>query len=95
MAESLKIRVFHLLPEFLADALILLGPLQAAGTVSASALQTLADHSHHFLVIVQSNCHGITSFLPYYSQASPFVKIKNAETASVPALGYSALIKTP
>ena len=95
MAETLKIGVFHLLPEFLADTLVLLGPLQAAGAVSAGALQTLPDHGHHFLVIVQSNCHGITSFLPYYSQASPFVKTKNAGTASVPALGYSALIKTP
>ena len=77
MAETLEIGIFHLLPDLLADALFLLGPLQSAGAVSAGALQTLADHGHHFLVIVQSNCHGITSFLPYYSQRSPFVKTKN------------------
>ena len=64
MAETLKIGVFHLLPEFLADALVLLGPLQAAGTVSAGALQTLADHRHHFLVIIQTNSHSITSSPP-------------------------------
>ena len=76
MAETLEIGVGHLLPELLADALVLLSPLQAAGAVSAGALQTLADHRHHFLVIVQTNRHGITSFLPYYSHTSPFVKTK-------------------
>ena len=95
MAETLKIGIFHLLTEFLADALVLLRPLQAAGAVSAGALQTLADHGHHFLVIVQSNCHGITSFLPYYSQRSPFVKIKNAGTAGVPTLSYSNFVRMP
>ena len=64
MAETLEIGVLHLLPEFPADALVLLGPLQAAGTVSAGALQTLADHGHHFLVIVQPNSHWITSSPP-------------------------------
>ena len=95
MAETLKIGVFHLLPEFIAETLVLLGPLQAAVAVSAGALQTLADHSHHFLVIVQSNCHGITSFLPYYSQASPFVKTKNAGTTGVPTLSDSNFVRMP
>ena len=64
MTETLEIGVFHLLPELLADALVFLGPLQAAGAVSAGALQTLPDHSHHFLVIVQPNSHAITSSPP-------------------------------
>ena len=67
MAETLKIGVSHLLPELLADALVLLRPFQTAGTVSAGALQTLPDHLHHFLVIVQPYSHAITTFLPYYS----------------------------
>ena len=83
MAKSLKIRVGHLLPEFLADALVLLGPLQAAGAVSASALQTLPDHGHHFLVIVETYSHRITSFLPYYSQSAENVKTKPGQGPGV------------
>ena len=57
MAETLEIGVFHLLPELLADALVLLGPLQAAGAVSAGALESLFDGGHHFLIVIQPNSH--------------------------------------
>ena len=58
MAKTLEIGVSNLLPEFLADALVFLGPFQTAGAVAAGALQTLFDHLDHFLVIVQSYSHG-------------------------------------
>ena len=59
MTVTLEIGVRDLLPEFLADALIVLGPLQTAGAVAAGALQALPDGLDHFLVFVQSECcHG-------------------------------------
>ena len=59
MAIALEVGISNLLPEFLADALILLGPLQTAGAVAAGALQTLPNGLNHFLVFVQSECcHG-------------------------------------
>ena len=59
MAITLEIGVGHLLPEFLADALVFLGPFQTAGAVTAGALQTFLDHLDHFLVIVQTYSHGV------------------------------------
>ena len=56
MAIALEIGISDLFTEFLADALILLGPLQAAGAVTAGALQALPDGLDHFLVLVQSEC---------------------------------------
>ena len=47
MAEALEIRVRDLLPEFLADALILFCTFQSAGTVTAGTFQTVTDHLHH------------------------------------------------
>ena len=58
MAISLEIRVGHLLPEFLANALVFFGSLQTAGAVATGALQTFLDHLDHFLVIVQTYSHG-------------------------------------
>ena len=58
---ALEVGIRHLFPEFLADALVLLTPLQPAGTVAAGALQSFLYHLYHFLIFVQSNCHGITS----------------------------------
>ena len=59
MALALEIWIGDLLLKFLADALVLLGPLQAAGAIAAGTLQTLPDGLHHFLVLVQSECcHG-------------------------------------
>ena len=58
MAITLEIGVGHLLPEFLANALVFLGSLQTAGTVATGALQTFLDHLDHFFVIVQTYSHG-------------------------------------
>ena len=52
MAIALEIGVFHLLPELLADALILLGALETAGAIAAGALQTLPDGSDNFLIFI-------------------------------------------
>jgi hypothetical protein len=49
---SLKIRVCDLLPEFLADALIFLCPLQAAGAITTGSLQALPDGLYHFLILI-------------------------------------------
>ena len=57
MAVTLEIRIRDLLPEFLANALVILAPFQTAGTVTAGALQALLDGCHHFLILVQTNCH--------------------------------------
>ena len=58
MAISLELGIGNLIPEFLADALVFLGPFQTAGAVAASALQTFFDHLDHFFVIVQTYSHG-------------------------------------
>ena len=48
MAIAFEIRIGDLLPELLTDALILLGPLQAAGAITAGAFQSLADFFYNF-----------------------------------------------
>ena len=58
MAIALEIRIRNLLPELLADALIVLGHLQTAGAVAALGLQTLPDGFYHFLVLIQTYCHN-------------------------------------
>ena len=62
MAVTLEIGIGDLLPEFLADALVLLRPFQAAGAVSAGALETVLDHLDHFLVVIQSDSHNLSPF---------------------------------
>ena len=62
MAVAGIVGIRHLLPEFLANALIILGPLQPAWAVTASALQAFPYGFHHFLVFIESNCHGHLSF---------------------------------
>ena len=64
MTKTLEIRVFDLLPELPADALVFFRPLQTAGAISAGALEAFPDHLHHFLVIIQPYCHDITPFPP-------------------------------
>ena len=66
MAIALEIGISDLLLKFLADALVLLGPLQAAGAVAAGSLQTLPDGLNHFLVFVQSECCHSDHFLSGY-----------------------------
>ena len=58
MAVTLKIGVSHLLPELLADALVILGLLQAAGAVTTGTLQSLFHHLHHFFILVESDCQN-------------------------------------
>ena len=64
MAVAGEIGVGHLLPEFRADTFIILGALQTAGAVAAGTLQAVTHGLHHFLVFVEPNRHGVTSFLP-------------------------------
>ena len=63
VAIALEIRICDLFPEFLADALVLLGALQAAGAVATGALQTVLHHLDHFLILIEPNCHQ--SALPF------------------------------
>ena len=63
MAVAGEIGVFHLLPEFLADALVVLGAFQTAGAIAAGALQAVPDGLNHFFIFIEPNCHGVTSFL--------------------------------
>ena len=63
MAVSLELRVCNLLTEFLANALILLSPLQTAGAVASGTLQTVLHHLNSFLIFVKSNSHSFTSLL--------------------------------
>ena len=58
MAVTFKIRICDLLPEFLADALILFRTLKSAGAVTAGALQAFLDGGNHFFVFVEPNSHG-------------------------------------
>ena len=67
MAIALKIRIGDLIPEFLANALILFCALQAARTVSPGTLQAFLNGSHHFFVFIQSNSHIYTSLPDNYS----------------------------
>ena len=67
MAITLEIRVCDLLPEFLADALVFLGALQAAGAITAGPFQAFPDGFHYFLVFIQSDCHRLTSLPGDYS----------------------------
>ena len=62
MAIALEIGIGDLLPELLADTLILLRPLQTAGAVAAGTLQTILDDLDHFLIFVEFHCHDDTSF---------------------------------
>ena len=54
---ALEIGIRNLLPELLADAAVVLGALQAAGTVAAGALQALPDRLYHFRIVVEFDCH--------------------------------------
>ena len=74
MAKTLKVGVSDLLTEFLADALILLCPLQTAGTITAGTLQAIFHDLYHFFVLIQPHCHINTSFRLYYTVFYPSVK---------------------
>ena len=63
MAITLKFRVSDLFPEFLANTLIFLCPLQAAGTIATCALQAFPDGGDYFRIFIQTNCHCL--LLPF------------------------------
>ena len=52
MAIAFEIGIRDLLPELLADALILFRPLQAAGAVTAGTFQTVLDYLYHFRIFI-------------------------------------------
>ena len=60
MTVSFEVGIGNLLPEFGANALVILCPLQPAGAITTGTLKALPDHVHHFLIIVQSDCHDTT-----------------------------------
>ena len=62
MAITLEIWVCDLLPEFLANALILLGTLEAAGAIATGTLQAVLYGLDDFRIFVQSDCHSNLSF---------------------------------
>ena len=66
MAVALEIRVRDLLLKFLADALVLLRPLQPAGAVAAGTLQALPNGSDHFLIFIQPNRHTFAHPFSFY-----------------------------
>ena len=70
MAVSFEIRIRNLLPEFLADALIIFAALQTAWAIATSPLQPLFDSLNHFFIIIESNCHNahILSFAILYDK---------------------------
>ena len=53
MAESFKLRVGNLFPEFLAHAFGIGCLFQTAGTVTASTFEAIANHFHDFLVFIK------------------------------------------
>ena len=57
MAVALEGGIRDLFSEFLADTLILLSPLQAAGTIASGTLQTVFYDLDHLLVIIQTHSH--------------------------------------
>ena len=62
MAVTGEIRVSDLLLKFLAHALILFCPLQAAGAIATGALQTVLNYLDDLFIFIQPNCHMNTSF---------------------------------
>ena len=67
MTVAFEIGVCNLLPEFLADALVVFASLQAAGAVAAGAFQTFPNRLNHFLIFIEPYSHGITPFFFHYT----------------------------
>lgn len=66
MTIPCKLGIRDLLPEFLADTLIVFAPLQSAGTIASGPLQSVPNHLNHFLVFIESDSHRNTSLPLYY-----------------------------
>ena len=67
MAVTLEIGICDLLPEFLANALILLGTLQAARAITTGTLQAVFHGLYHFCIFIESDCHRNSPFSFYYT----------------------------
>ena len=74
MTVAFEVRIGDLLPEFLADTLIVLGAFQTAGTVAAGALETVTNGLDHFLILIQTNCHSDQLLWLYYKPVAAYVK---------------------
>ena len=66
MTIPCKLGILDLLPEFLADTLIVFAPLQSAGTIASGPLQSVPNHLNHFLIFIESDSHRNTSLPLYY-----------------------------
>ena len=67
MTISLEIGIGDLLTEFLADTFIILGALEATGTIAALGFKALFDGLYYFFVFVKSDLwfHCFYSFVFY------------------------------
>lgn len=70
------IGIRDLFPEFLTNALILLCPLQPAGTIATGTPEAFPDGLDHFFIVIESDCHSATS--PLYG-IIPYT-VKNANS---------------
>ena len=68
MAISLEVGVRNLLPEFLANALVLFGTLETAGAIATGALETILYSLDHFCIFIESDSHSNTPFSFYYTR---------------------------
>ena len=57
MTVALEVRIGDLLTKFLADALVFLSALEAAGAITTGTLQALPNGCNHFFIIVESDSH--------------------------------------
>ena len=53
MAIALEVGVSYLLTEFLANALVFLGPFKTAGTIAARSFKTFLHAIHYFTIRVK------------------------------------------
>ena len=59
MTESLKIRIFDLIPEFFAHAFVLRQLLKPAGAVASGALQSFFYIAYNFFIWILCNMHSL------------------------------------
>ena len=68
MTVSFEIRIRDLLPEFLANALVLFGTLETAGAIATGALKTILYGFDYFRIFIESDSHGEPPFSFYYTR---------------------------
>jgi len=84
MAITFKVGICDLLPELLADTLILLTALHSAGAVAACHLEALFQDLYHFLIFVETNSH--------FSHILPLFIINREQKLSSPEQKYTFLL---